>query len=120
VEKNILDLAYHRGQSLYAEDKVKLNEDVTIVQPKAERLSKGNKQKGDFVARYYDIFQHLIAYNANHSLHSTDDMLAVMFPHLYLPLEDDIETQVTMPGDMGPANAEQADVDFEMAGPSRS
>ena len=118
MEKNILDLAYHRGQSLYAEDKVKLNEDVTIVHPKAERLPKGNKQKGDFIARYYDIVQQIdclfmIPY-------STDDMLAVVFPHLYLPLEDDKEMQVAMSGDVETASAVQVDDDIEMGGPSSS
>ncbi|KAF9520467.1 hypothetical protein BS47DRAFT_1378692 [Hydnum rufescens UP504] len=68
VEKGILDLASHNGQSLYVAGKANLHCHETI-QAMPENLSGGVKQKGDFVTR-------------------TDDILAILFPHLFLPLEN--------------------------------
>ena len=71
VERSILDLAARQGLSLYTKDKAEVAMDVTQLQRGKEAVdapSRG-KKTGDFIA-------------------SGDDMLAIMFPHLY-EVEDD-------------------------------
>ncbi|KAK2460408.1 hypothetical protein APHAL10511_007573 [Amanita phalloides] len=69
VERNILDLAARQGLSLYTQDKSEGTLDltsfsnITAEKPRMEAPTK-KQQKGDFIFR-------------------VDDMLAVLFPHMY-------------------------------------
>ncbi|KAA1466872.1 hypothetical protein DENSPDRAFT_831779 [Dentipellis sp. KUC8613] len=79
VEKNILDLAARQGHSLYTRENAQGTLNVTPLAPDSERNvvdapAKKKQQKGDFIFK-------------------TDDMMAILFPHLF----EDIEYLVPAP-----------------------
>lgn len=80
VERSILDLGARQGLSLYTKDQACVTMDVTRLQREKERVDAPNRSKktGDFIA-------------------SGDDMLAIMFPHLYEGIIDDPESMVDGP-----------------------
>jgi hypothetical protein len=51
VEKNILDLAHRRGNSLYTSQVAELDTDIVGERVTARAPGRGQVQKGDFVAR---------------------------------------------------------------------
>ncbi|KIP06910.1 hypothetical protein PHLGIDRAFT_72023 [Phlebiopsis gigantea 11061_1 CR5-6] len=97
VERNILDLAARRGQSLYTKENAAgtLTADpITTVEKKSIDAPKKKAQRGDFVFK-------------------TDDMLAILFPHLFEDIEylvQDVEPYHTA---IDPEGAQP------VAGPSR-
>jgi len=104
VEKNILDLAAKKGLSLYTKDSAIGTLRVTSFDLDAEQkvdapATKGKgKQKGDFIMK-------------------ADDMLAILFPHLYE------EVEFLLPGggdDVDMPDVEEDFIDSQpVAGPSR-
>jgi len=54
VEKNILDLSYRRGNSLYTSELAELDADIVSFGDRVTSRAHGNGrvQKGDFVARW--------------------------------------------------------------------
>ncbi|KZT00238.1 uncharacterized protein LAESUDRAFT_816623 [Laetiporus sulphureus 93-53] len=112
MEKNILDLAARRGQSLYTKDNSAGTVDVTpfaVASDKTVVDSPSRKvQKGDFVFK-------------------TDDMLAIFFPHLFEDIEyllDSDTSEVNIPSeDHGMQTPPQQEHSSQyvnaIAGPSR-
>ncbi|KLO16506.1 hypothetical protein SCHPADRAFT_823117 [Schizopora paradoxa] len=102
VEKNILDLAAKKGLSLYTKDRAIGTLRVTSFdldqEQKVDAPATKGKQKGDFIMK-------------------ADDMLAILFPHLY----EDVE--FLLPG--GDVDVDMPDVEDDfidsqpVAGPSR-
>ncbi|KAF8343895.1 SNF2 family N-terminal domain-containing protein [Cantharellus anzutake] len=78
IERNILDLAYRRGQSLYVEGGIELNGDIASDDHRLSRSSRSKSRaldKGDSIA-------------------SVDDMLTLLFPELYGLLNESEEDQL--------------------------
>ncbi|KAI0920308.1 hypothetical protein AcV5_010081 [Taiwanofungus camphoratus] len=88
VERNILDLAARRGQSLYTKDNSAGTLDVSAFSMDADKNTVDSPakkmQKGDFVFK-------------------SEDMLAILFPHLFEDVEYLLE-----PEDLGASTHEQA------------
>ncbi|KAF8308101.1 hypothetical protein DL93DRAFT_1960413 [Clavulina sp. PMI_390] len=96
VEKNILDLAHRRGNSLYASHPVELDTDVAGARMESTAGVKGKAAKGDFVA-------------------STEDMLEIMFPEADNPATASTSDEIG-----GIQDVEMEDGDSQpRAGPSR-
>lgn len=119
IEKNILDLAARQGLSLYTKENSAGN--LTNVALASTTKGKGG-QKGDFISRYViptDGTGERLTLWAD----SAEDMLAILFPHLFEDLEFLVppENDVTM-GDTVVADVvegvSQMYVNAE-AGPSR-
>ena len=83
IEKNILDLAARQGLSLYTKE----NSAGNLTNAALASTTKGKSgQKGDFISRYET--------NTNRAANmltalpdSAEDMLAILFPHLFEDLE---------------------------------
>jgi E3 ubiquitin-protein ligase SHPRH len=92
VERNILDLAARRGLSLYTRDNSEGTLDLTSFsnitaekpQMDAPAKKKQGAQKGDFIFR-------------------VDDMLAVLFPHMYEDVEYLVPEEGPIAGGSGQA-----------------
>ncbi|KAF5343905.1 hypothetical protein D9758_012130 [Tetrapyrgos nigripes] len=90
IERNILDLAARQGLSLYTKDNstgtlnvstfVADQEKTVTVEAPAKKKS-GKAQKGDFISK-------------------VDDMLAILFPHMYEDVEYLIDDQDVVMGDI--------------------
>ncbi|KAI0060074.1 hypothetical protein BV25DRAFT_1956450 [Artomyces pyxidatus] len=113
VEKNILDLAARQGLSLYTNDHSHGTLNITPFAPEAEKSvvdsPSKKKQKGDFIFKL-------------------DDMMSILFPHLY----EDLEFLLPPPEEMSaqddamdtspqtPVRAHAMDLNVNaVAGPSR-
>lgn len=114
MERNILDLAARRGQSLYTTGNAAgtlTAGPITAPEKKSIDAPKKRAQKGDFVFKYVMFSAH-DARNLITPLFRMDDMLAIFFPHLFEDIEylipDDSQDRVS-------AN----DVEQPIAGPSR-
>lgn len=119
IEKNILDLAAKRGLSLYTKENAvgTLNTSPFANEANKETVdapSKKKDQKGDFISKWVPlhavVFRSLILYRI-------DDMLAILFPHMYEEERylipdgvEDVEDDVVM---------EEAQPSMPVAGPSR-
>lgn len=99
VERNILDLAARRGQSLYTKDKAAgtlTAGPITAPSKAGIDAPKKKAQKGDFVFK-------------------TEDMLAIFFPHLFEDIEYLIPAEEPNPNSDPQARSQASQV----AGPSR-
>ena len=90
VERNILDLAARSGQSLYTKDNAAGTLTAgPITAPDKHSIDAPRKaksaQKGDFVFKYV-AFEHRTRHFSEH-FYRTDDMLAILFPHLFEDIE---------------------------------
>ncbi|THH15865.1 hypothetical protein EW146_g4683 [Bondarzewia mesenterica] len=106
VEKNILDLAARQGLSLYTEDNSAGTLNVAPFAPDAEKNVldspvKKKMQKGDFIFK-------------------TDDMLAILFPHLYEETKYLLPASETESREVSPAPPPRTRHVNAVAGPSRS
>jgi len=119
IEKNILDLAARQGLSLYTKE----NSASNLTNAALASTTKGKSgQKGDFISRY--------AINVNGTgrmlnvlPNSAEDMLAILFPHLFedleflIPPENDVMMDDAAVADVA-RRVSQIHVNAE-AGPSR-
>ena len=136
VEKNILDLAAKRGLSLYTKDHAVGTLQVTSFDMddagqagpydgnKSNRKQKG--QKGDFILKWVQAETHRVSFRSLMvPSHRSDDMLAVLFPHLfedteYLVPQSEAANGLTF--DFDETIPEDATMDYDtlpVAGPSR-
>ena len=119
IERNILDLAARQGLSLYTKE----NSAGNLTNVALASTTKGKSgQKGDFISRYAG--QHLPnGQDVDFSLTSAEDMLAILFPHLFEDLEfmvspeDDVMMDEAVVEDVADG-VSQMHVNAE-AGPSR-
>ena len=97
IERNILDLAARKGLSLYTTDNSEGTVSVSPFANDSEQAVDGPEkrkalQKGDFI-------------------HKVDDMLAILFPHMFEDLEFLLPSTDESPSNMEPS------CDIEMADP---
>ena len=121
IERNILDLAARQGLSLYTQE----NSAGNLTNVALASTTKGKSgQKGDFISRYATLIDRTGGGSNIDSLpDSAEDMLAILFPHLFedleflVPLEHDVTMDDAFVTDAA-GGVSQMYVNAE-AGPSR-
>jgi E3 ubiquitin-protein ligase SHPRH len=127
VERNILDLAARQGLSLYTEENAAGTLNMAAFANDSSKTAdtsiKKKVQKGDFIFKW--VFSHLQGHVLDiYGIYSTDDMLAILFPHLFEDIEYLLPEEDGMDVDSGPSlqlsQSQDAvwDVSIGEAGPS--